>query len=165
MRVYEVDQEEEQQVRQKNVKRRVAISRYICSVNIGKNKGIVIKAKNERPTDPEERKTFRYLCPICFRYFNEILECTHCENYLCMYCARDLIKFELKRTKQLVPLPPEDELQIACPHCLELSVTGECLFRDVVKSKPAKIYTDSPSGTLILCAPMVGGDRITSLGE
>lgn len=75
-------------------------------------------AKNERPEDREERKLYPYLCPICFRYFNEMLDCSTCENYICMYCARDLIRIELKRTKALVPVPPEDQVHIACPHCL-----------------------------------------------
>jgi len=83
-----------------------------------------------------------------------------------MYCARDLIKFELRRTKQLDPVPPEDEIQISCPHCLELSdptdATDGYLFRDVDKNKPLKIYTDSPTGTLIIGAFPVtvgGGDE------
>ena len=61
---------------------------------------------NERPSDLEERKLYKYLCPICFRYFNEILECINCGNYVCMHCARDLIKIELKRTRAIVPMPP-----------------------------------------------------------
>lgn len=72
---------------------------------------------NERPANKEERAIYKYLCPICFRYYNETLECTACENYVCIPCARDLIKYELKRTKLLVPQPKEDDVQIVCPHC------------------------------------------------
>ena len=79
-----------------------------------------------------------------------MLECNFCENYLCMYCARDLIKQELKRTKQLVPVPPEDQIEISCPHCLQQSVNGQYLYADIDKSKPVKLYTDSPQGTVIL---------------
>lgn len=101
------------------------------------------------------------MCPICFRFYNEILECVSCDNYLCISCARDLIKYELKRTKALVPQPSEDEVQITCPHCLKQSVTSECLYQDVDKTKQLKVYTDSPlcsgGGTVILGITTGGG--------
>ena len=67
-----------------------------------------------------------------------------------MFCARDLIKYELRSTRLLNPQPPEDQIQIACPHCMQESDCGRPLFQDVDKSQPAKVYTDSPTGSVIL---------------
>ena len=135
-------------------KRKIPISRYIKSQFIGKNKSVKVKvlliylsslqSVNERPKTQEERQIYKYLCPICFKYYNEMLECVYCENYICMFCARDLIRTELKRTRSLVPLPPDNQLYITCPQCMKSSVTQ--IFRDVQKTKPLKYYTDSPMG-------------------
>lgn len=103
---------------------------------------------NERPKEKQKRKIMKYLCPICFRYFNEMLDCIECANYICMLCARGLIKQELRRTKQLQP-PPET-IKLSCPHCM--SHSEEVLFQDIDKSKPLKIYTDSPEGTVIMAS-------------
>ena len=67
-----------------------------------------------------------------------------------MYCARDLIRFELKRTKTLQPVPPEDQVHIACPHCLVSTAILEHnqLFQDIDKEAPVKYYTDD-------CSPRV----------
>ena len=40
---------------------------------------------------PDERPKFRYLCPICFKYFNHIYSFRCCENYICHKCTDDLI--------------------------------------------------------------------------
>jgi len=90
---------------------------------------------NERPANKEDRLIYKYLCPICFRYYNEILECLSCENYLCIFCVRDLIKTELKRTRQLSPMPPESDIQIFCPQCMN---KDEPIFQDVDKTRPVK---------------------------
>lgn len=34
----------------------------------------------------EERKVFKYYCPICLRYFNHILISSCCNNYICRHC-------------------------------------------------------------------------------
>lgn len=49
-----------------------------------------------------------------------------------------------------MPVPPEDQIEIQCPHCLQQSINGQYLYQDVDKAKPVKLYTDSPTGTVIL---------------
>lgn len=77
-----------------------------------------------------------------------MLNCVKCENYICMHCSRGLIKQELKSTRNLIP-PPE-EIHIKCPHCQAQSETQKQLFVDVDKRKPVKLYTDSPTGTVLM---------------
>jgi len=59
----------------------------------------------------------------------------------------------LRRTKALNP--PPDNINITCPHCMQ-STTEESplLFEDIDKSKPVKLYTDSPNGTIVLTHDM-----------
>lgn len=47
-------------------------------------------------------------------------------------------------------MPPEDEINISCPHCMQQSEIDVYLFSDIDKSKPLKVYTDSPTGTVVL---------------
>ena len=34
----------------------------------------------------KERQEFKYYCPICLRYFNQILISQCCNNYICRFC-------------------------------------------------------------------------------
>ncbi|CDW89255.1 UNKNOWN [Stylonychia lemnae] len=137
------------QQQQKKPKRKIPIGRFIKSDFVGKDKCSLVKHVDMRPTDKVQRKIFKYLCPICFRYFNEMLNCIACKNYVCLPCSRDLIKQELRRTKTLVP-PPEN-ICITCPHCMKSSTDDNpILFEDIDKTKPLKLYTDSPTGTIVL---------------
>jgi hypothetical protein len=50
-----------------------------------------IECRNEYPAGWDEqacddRKVFKYYCPICLRYFNHILVSTCCNNYICRHC-------------------------------------------------------------------------------
>ena len=36
-----------------------------------------------------ERALFKYYCPICLRYFNQILVSSCCNNYICRHCIGD----------------------------------------------------------------------------
>lgn len=38
----------------------------------------------------QERITFPYNCPICFRNFARLLESTCCQNYFCHFCIADI---------------------------------------------------------------------------
>ena len=87
-----------------------------------------------RPLDHDSKEIFKYICPICMRYFNskpvilknvDILLSDCCKNYLCLYCAKHLQQIELRNP----------HLQINCPQC----TTPEfCLF-DVDKEKPVRL--------------------------
>ena len=50
-----------------------------------------ILCRNDYPTGWDEqacqdRKVFKYNCPICLRYFNHILVSNCCNNYICRHC-------------------------------------------------------------------------------
>jgi hypothetical protein len=44
----------------------------------------------ESKPSPQTLKHVKYLCPICFRYFNKILQFSCCKNYICLFCAQDI---------------------------------------------------------------------------
>ena len=46
------------------------------------------------PQDRELRYQFKYYCPICLRYFNCMLMSQCCSNYLCHYCADEIVERE-----------------------------------------------------------------------
>lgn len=92
---------------------------------------IPIEAIQFKETLPElaERKNYRYSCPLCFRYFNHMLQCFKCKNYACRFCADDIGN-----------------------RCLEVLAVAHCPFCDaspfividVDKNEPIKKYTDTP---------------------
>lgn len=78
----------------------------------------------------EERKIFKYYCPICLRYFNTILVASCCDNYICRFCIGDLAK----RAKN------DDKFRIFCSHCC----AEEYKLIDVDLEAPLRVYTDTP---------------------
>ena len=48
----------------------------------------------DKPEDREQRHKFKYYCPVCLRYFTHMLQSACCQNYLCLFCAKDLQKQE-----------------------------------------------------------------------
>jgi hypothetical protein len=48
------------------------------------------------PAESEQRSKYKYYCPICLRYFCQILQSDCCMNYLCHFCAEDLKERENK---------------------------------------------------------------------
>eukprot|EP01017_Pseudomicrothorax_dubius_P010194 TRINITY_DN1360_c0_g1_i21.p1 TRINITY_DN1360_c0_g1~~TRINITY_DN1360_c0_g1_i21.p1 ORF type:complete len:303 (+),score=61.44 TRINITY_DN1360_c0_g1_i21:245-1153(+) len=79
--------------------------------------------------NPDQISTYRYNCPICFRFFNKILESECCNNYLCHYCFDDYNSQLAKNPKQ----------EVACSFC----GTRDPLYIDVAPNEKIKIYTDS----------------------
>lgn len=77
-------------------------------------------------------KLFSYNCPICFRYFTNIMTTKCCQNYICIQCTTDL---QLKKLN----------FEISCPHCRAVPL---CLV-DVNLGLPIKNYLDSPNQTKI----------------
>lgn len=66
-----------------------------------------IKFKDEYPIGrgeegDEERKVYKYNCPICLRYFNHILVSTCCNNYICRYCIGCQAKKALSDDKYVI---------------------------------------------------------------
>jgi hypothetical protein len=41
---------------------------------------------DDTPEAEELRKTYKFYCPICLRYFNHILVSDCCRNYICRLC-------------------------------------------------------------------------------
>ena len=55
----------------------------------------------------DERKVFKYYCPICLRYFNTILVSSCCDNYICRFCIGDMAK----KAKN------DSKFRILCSYC------------------------------------------------
>lgn len=74
------------------------------------------------------RQTYKYSCPICFKYLSAVLITSCCNNYICHFCAEDL-KAKIG--------------EVFCPLCncerLELG--------DVDPQAEIKRYSDSPFST------------------
>ena len=84
-----------------------------------------------KPTIPEveERGLYKYECPLCFRYFANMLQCSKCLNYTCRLCGDD------------IGVRSQEVLSIArCPFC-DIS---PFVLEDVDENKPVKKYTDTP---------------------
>jgi hypothetical protein len=69
------------------------------------------------PEDRELRYQFKYYCPICLRYFSAMLMSQCCFNYLCHYCADEIMERE-KAVESYVAL---------CPYKCE----GKFILKDV----------------------------------
>jgi len=90
-----------------------------------------VQVRDFYPADnPEERKIFKYYCPVCLRYFNTILVSSCCDNYICRFCIGDLAR----KAKQ------EVNFRICCTHCL----TDTYKLLDVAPDAPLRVYTDTP---------------------
>lgn len=61
--------------------------------------------------DKAKKDVYKYLCPICFRYFSHILEFGCCSNYICFFCVGDLNDYWGKKQKEGVRLEEERQLQ------------------------------------------------------
>lgn len=96
-------------------------SSYKLLTNVDKDK---IRFSEERPEIPK-RKQFPYYCPLCFRYFNSMLICFRCKNYICRFCADDIGDRSLEAVR--------------CPFC-------DCspfVLLDVNEKDPIKKYSDT----------------------
>ena len=76
-----------------------------------------------------ERKLFRYSCPLCYRYFNHMIQCSKCKNYVCRLCADDIGNRAL-----------EILIMARCPFC----DVSPFILNDVDENEPVKKYTDTP---------------------
>ena len=88
--------------------------------------------KDFPPEEKELRRIYKYSCPLCFRYFNKMLDCDACKNYVCFECVEGLIE-------KINGNPNRDR----CPHCNHEKAT----FSEVDPEAAVKRYTDTPYGT------------------
>ena len=85
---------------------------------------------DEYPSDRELQHVYKYCCPICLRYFNNMLVSSCCANYICRFCIGDMAK-KAKRDRSFV---------IKCAHCFETDFK----LLDVKPDEKVKLYTDTP---------------------
>jgi hypothetical protein len=76
------------------------------------------QALQHTPQGPDKQK-YRYYCPLCMEFFQDILASKCCMNYLCLQCCGDFLK-----TKKLDISSANDILRsldkiklLSCPHC------------------------------------------------
>eukprot|EP00826_Nyctotherus_ovalis_P029406 TRINITY_DN2322_c0_g4_i1.p1 TRINITY_DN2322_c0_g4~~TRINITY_DN2322_c0_g4_i1.p1 ORF type:complete len:289 (-),score=15.67 TRINITY_DN2322_c0_g4_i1:130-996(-) len=115
---------------QVNVENKVAVAQneplknspsYKLLTNVDKSN---IRFSEERP-EISKRKQFPYYCPLCFRYFNSMLTCFRCKNYICRFCADDI--------------GDKNSEAVRCPFC-------DCspfVLLDVNEKDPIKKYSDT----------------------
>ena len=81
------------------------------------------------PQEREERYQFKYYCPICLRYFNVMLVSKCCNNYLCHFCADEIVD----RERTVLSYYGK------CPYNCE----GKFELSDVNPNQQVKRYSDS----------------------
>ena len=115
------------------------LSQFNELLNIRQRNKVRIKTKfpkkevlfrEDYPRDRQEQLIYKYSCPICLMYFNNILVSSCCNNYICRFCIGDLAK----RAKK------DANFVIRCSHCME----EDYRLNDVDLTAPVKWYTDTP---------------------
>lgn len=76
-------------------------------------------------------KELRYNCPICFCYYNKILETSCCSNYICHGCS-DGLNFRVLANARINV--------VSCPFCS----VEEFTIKDVDPNQRVKTYSDTP---------------------
>jgi hypothetical protein len=87
----------------------------------------ISKVKLQSNNDYEDTTPFN--CPICFKFYNNILQFNCCKNYICLYCSEDYKTTHVKY-----------EINIKCPFC---QFDGQINVTDVETIKPEKMYIDN----------------------
>ncbi len=72
----------------------------------------------------------KHNCPICLKYYSNILKLECCNNFICIYCAEDYKTTQIKY-----------EFHIKCPIC---SYDKVVKLIDADKDDTSKFYSDSP---------------------
>jgi hypothetical protein len=63
---------------------------------------------------------YRYYCPICMAYYQDILKTNCCGNYVCLRCCKDYLLAQGLEAESVCDIVGNSYLQsvsIACPHC------------------------------------------------
>ena len=100
-----------------------------------------------KPITPEisERKVYRYNCPLCFQYYDHMLQCSKCFNYSCRFCGDDIGDRSLE--------------QLIIAHCPFCDATP-FILEDVNENDPIKKYTDTPYSSAVSGFKFTGGRTI-----
>jgi len=88
-----------------------------------------------------EKDVYKYYCPLCMFYYQEVQESNCCKNYICYQCAVQYVagKGGVDKNIKRLPatLPP-----VSCPHC----ATDNLKLNAVCKSATVRLYHDTPKG-------------------
>jgi len=96
---------------------------YVVHSNV-KKKYIKVKDTFERK---EDKVLYKFTCPVCFRHFNSMLQCSKCQNYVCQFCGDDI------GDKSLLTFT-----FAYCPFCC----VTPFVLEDVKEHQPIKHYLD-----------------------
>ena len=60
---------------------------------------------DHQPEQKREREIYKYSCLQCRCYFNRILQCTSCNHFICLQCAKKAVKKKLNRISNKIECP------------------------------------------------------------
>lgn len=80
-----------------------------------------------------EKEQYKYTCPICFRYFETMIQCVTCQNYTCMLCAEGLANRSVKT-----------RTTTCCPFCY----ASPFVLSGVDINQPVRHYTNTPKSRI-----------------
>jgi hypothetical protein len=114
----------------------------------------IIETKIERNTIQfseayDDKTTFN--CPICLKYYNQILILQCCNNYICIYCAEDYKTTQIKY-----------DFNIKCPIC---GFDKVIKLLDVDENHPNKVYSDSPIIKRVVKVEIKSSSSVINLQE
>ncbi|CAD8095711.1 unnamed protein product [Paramecium sonneborni] len=96
----------------------------ICQDGLYFDKNLKIITENNKTNASEiVSKECKYYCPICFKYYDCMLQSTCCSNYVCHICAVQSLTNKMYN----------------CHYCRN----EQCKYVDVDPNQQLKIYTDS----------------------
>jgi hypothetical protein len=89
----------------------------------------IFSKENILASNDYNNESTKFNCPICFRYYNHILQFDCCNNYICLSCVEEYKSAYIKY-----------ENKIKCPFCQKDKVLT---LSDVDVNLPGRIYLDS----------------------
>ena len=107
------------------------------------------------PNDPSEVQKYKYYCPICLRYFSQILISSCCTNYICICCINDLQEQERKDPK----------FKATCPFGCQHTNGAKLVIMDVDPESKVKKYSDSQDVQSLKPISQNERDRQTKLNK
>jgi hypothetical protein len=86
-----------------------------------------------------EKDVYKYYCPLCMFYCQEVQETDCCYNYICYQCALQYVAGKGRVDKNIKSIP-KSLTGVSCPHC----ATNDLVLKEVCKSAPVRLYHDTP---------------------